>query len=152
MNSEIISKIIIGSAFGIGIAIFLTPIYVYLKKIFYNPTQNKKLLDKAIKQGHIVNAKLIKTNDILKDNGFGFVATGEEIATYEYSYNGKTYKRKFMGFNKFGSEVELYFISNPRKVEFGDNLWTTIKNHWIISYLFIVLIIWIISSIILIYK
>lgn len=56
------------------------------------------------------------------------------MATYEYNYNGKTYRRRFVGFNEFADEVNLYFISNPAKTEFGDNIWTTAKNHWIRSF------------------
>lgn len=74
------------------------------------------------------------------------------MATYEYSYNGKTYRRKFISFNKFGDEVDLYFISNPRKAEFGGNLWVTAKNHWVKSFFIMVLLCSIISWFILVFK
>lgn len=152
MESEIIAKIIVGFCFGIVIAMFATPLFVLLKKIVYHPTQKKKLLDEAIKKGHVVKAKLIKEHDINRHTEMGVHPTGQKMATYEYNYNGKTYRRKFMSFNKFGDEVDLYFISNPRKAEFGGNLWTTAKNHWIRSYFIMTLILGIISAIILIFK
>lgn len=72
------------------------------------------------------------------------------MATYEYSYNGKTYRRRFMSFNKFADEVNLYFIRNPAKAEFGGDIWTTAKNHWIRSFLILTLVVtlvlWIIRS------
>ena len=42
---------------------------------------------------------------------FGVHPTGKKMATYEYNYNGKTYRRRFMNFNKFADEVNLYFIT-----------------------------------------
>lgn len=153
MSIEIITNLILALSFGIAIAIFITPIFVYLKKIMYHHTQKKKLLEEAIKKGHVVKAKLIKEQDLREyDTQFGYRYTGQIMATYEYSYNGKIYRRKFISFNKFGDEVDLYFISNPRKAEFGGNLWITAKNHWIRSYLFMVLFIAIISLFILIFK
>lgn len=152
MSSDIIAKIIVGFSVGIALAIFATPLFVVLKKIVYHPTQKKKLLDEAIKKGHIVKAKFIKEHDIKRHTKYGPQDTGEKMATYEYSYNGKTYRRKFMSFNKFANEVDLYFISNPRKAEFGSNLWTTASNHWIRSYFIMAFIIGVIASIILIFK
>lgn len=152
MNAETIANLILAFCFGFVIAIFITPIFVYLKKIMYHPTQKKKLLDEAIKKGHVVTAKLIKTHDINKHTEMGVHPTGQKMATYEYSYNGKTYRRKFMSFNKFGEEVDLYFISNPRKAEFGGNLWTTAKNHWIRSFLLMTVLCSIISWFILTFK
>lgn len=39
-----------------------------------------------------------------------------------------------MSFNKFEDEINLYFISNSRKTEGGENLWVTAKNYWIMSF------------------
>lgn len=153
MNSEIITNLILAISFGIIIAIFITPIFVYLKKIMYHRTQNKKWLDKAIKDGHIVTAKKTKEHDCYRDTSNGVrVTDGSTIATYQYIYNGKTYTKKFTNYNKQQDEVILYFISNPKKAEFGGNLWVSAKNHWIRSYLFIALFVSIISWFILKFK
>ena len=109
----------------------------------YHPTQKKKLLEEAIKKGHVVKAKLIKEQDLRKyDTQFGYRYTGQIMATYEYSYKGKTYRRKFISFNKFGDEVDLYFISNPRKAEFGGNLWVTEKIIGLSRFLLCSIISW----------
>ena len=60
MNPEVIANIILSLCFGLTIAFFITPIFVYLKKVMYHPTQKKKLLEEAIKKDHVVKAKLIK--------------------------------------------------------------------------------------------
>lgn len=49
MNPEVIANLILAFCFGFTIAIFITPIFVYLKKIMYHPTQKKKLLEEAKK-------------------------------------------------------------------------------------------------------
>lgn len=153
MNPEIIANLILAFCFGFTIAIFITPIFVYLKKIMYHPTQKKKIFEEARKKGHVVKAKLIKEHDIKEYNTqSGYYYNGKKMATYEYSYNGKTYRRKFISFNKFSDEVDLYFISNPKKAEFGGNLWTTAKNHWIKSFFLMTLLCSIISWFILAFK
>lgn len=152
MNSEIIAKLIIAFAIGMAISPFLTPIYVYLKKVMYHPFLNKKLLDKAIKEEHIVTAKKIKENGINNYTESGVLPTNEKIATYEYTYNNKKYKSRFISVNYMADEIKLYFISNPRKATYGGNLWTTAKNHWIRSYFIMVVIISIITTFILIFN
>lgn len=57
-----------------------------------------------------------------------------------------------MSFNKFGDEVDLYFINNPRKAEFGGDLWVTAKNHWIRSFFLMTLILTIILWFIVTFK
>ncbi len=41
MDTKIIINLILALSFGIAIALFITPIFVYLKKIMYHKTQNK---------------------------------------------------------------------------------------------------------------
>lgn len=150
MNTETITNLILAFCFAVPIAIVITPIFIYLKKVMYHPFLKKRLLDTAIKKGHIVKAKLIKEHDINNYTEFGVQSTGEKIATYEYNYNGRNYRRRFMSFNEFADEVNLYFISNPAKAEFGGDIWTTAKNHWIRSFLILTLVgtlvLWIIKS------
>lgn len=152
MNTETITNLILAFCFAVPIAIVITPIFIYLKKGMYHPFLKKKLLDTAIKKGHIVKAKLIKEHDINNHTKFGVHPTGEKMATYEYNYNGKTYRRRFMNFNKFADEVNLYFISNPAKAEFGGNIWTTAKNHWIRSFFLMVLLLTVILWFVVTFK
>ncbi len=77
MNPEVIANLILAFCFGFTIAIFITPIFVYLKKVMYHPTQKKKLLEEAIKKDHVVKAKLIKEQDLREyDTQFGYRYTG----------------------------------------------------------------------------
>lgn len=153
MDTKIITNLILALSFGIAIALFITPIFVYFKKIMYHKTQNKKWLDKAIKDGHIVTAKKIKEHDLYRNTNNGLrVTDNSTMATYQYTYNGKIYTKKFVSYNNQSDEINLYFINNPKRAECGTNLWVSAKNHWIRSYLLMVLVVAIISLFILIFK
>lgn len=152
MNTETIVNIVLAFCFGIPIALVITPIFVYLKKVMYHPFLNKKLLEKAIEDGHVVNVQKIKEHDIYNHTNNNALPTGEKIATYKYIYNGKNYKRRFMSFNYMADETRFYFISNPKKITSGGSLWTTAKNHWIRSFFLMILFSSIISWIILVFK
>lgn len=152
MNAETIANLILAFCFGITIAIFITPIFVYLKKIMYHQTQNKKWLDKAIEDGHIITAKKIKEHGLYRNFHGQRVLSHRSMATYQYTYNGKTYKKQFISHNNFNSEMTLYFIKNPRKAAVSRELWVTAKNHWIRSFFIVTLICTIISWFILFFK
>lgn len=152
MNTETITNLILAFCFAVPLALVITPIFIYLKKVMYHPFLKKKLLDAAIKNGHVVKAKLIKEHDISNYTESGVQPTGEKMATYEYNYKGKTYRRRFMSFNKFADEVNLYFISNPRKAEFGGNIWTSAKNHWIRSFFLMTLLLTVIFWFVVTFK
>lgn len=67
-----------------------TDIYLF-KESYVLSFLEKKLLDKAIEEGHIAKAKLRKEHDTNNYTEFGVYSTGKKMATYEYNYNGKTY-------------------------------------------------------------
>ena len=50
MNTETITNLILAFCFAVPIALVITPIFVYLKKVMYHPFLQKKLLDTAIKK------------------------------------------------------------------------------------------------------
>lgn len=161
MNSEVIAKVLISIPFGIVISLFITPIFIFMRKIFYGPLTNKKLLEKAIKDGHVVQAKLIKRYDVKQDsekmrmgNGMGMVPTGEQEGVYEYEYNGKTYRYHAISAHigqELSKNATLYFIKNPRKAATKKELFLTAKSPWIVSYLILSVCISIIAFFILLY-
>lgn len=145
MSSEIIARVIVAMCFGIALSLFITPIFVFIRKIMYGPFSNKKLLKKAIDEGHIVQAKLVESYSSLNNN--------KEHLIYEYEWKGKTYKYRCISKSYTGnpSSFELYFIKNPRKAGNCDELYITAKSPWIASYLIITVIISIIAFFMLSY-
>ena len=145
MSSEIIARLIVAMCFGIALSLFITPVYIFIRKIMYGPFTKKKLLKKAIDAGHIVQAKLV--------DSYGSLDKNKEHHIYEYEWEGKTYKYRGVSHSYTGnpSEVELYFIKNPRKAANCDELYVTARSPWIVSYLIITVIISIIAFFMLSY-
>ncbi len=145
MSSEMIARVIVAMCFGIALSLFITPVYIFIRKIMYGPFTNKKLLKKAIDAGHIVQAKLVKS--------YGSLNKGTEQLIYEYEWEGKTYKYRCISHSYTGNpeSFELYFINNPRKAANCDELYVTARSPWIVSYLIITVIISIIAFFMLSY-
>lgn len=81
--TETIINFILAFCFAFPFALFATPIFVYLKKVMYHPTQHKKIFNKAIKDGHVLQAKLIKEHDVTSYHpSSGYYYSGEKLATY----------------------------------------------------------------------
>lgn len=142
MSSEIIARAIVAICFGVTLSLFITPVFILIRKIMYAPFTNKKLLKKAIDNGHFVQAKLVKS-----------FSGDKHHLIYEYEWEGKTYKYKCISNSYTGHpwELELYFINNPRKVASCDRLFVTAKSPWLVSYLIITVIISIIAFFMLAY-
>ena len=48
--------------------------------------------------------------------------------------------------------VQMNFAGVPAKTEFGDNIWTTAKNHWIRSFFLMILLLTVILWFIVTFK
>lgn len=131
MSSEMILNIIIAIAFGIGISVIATPIFIFIRNLAYAPSTNKKLFKKALDDGHIVKLNLVDTS-----SGLDYV-----YLTYEYEWNGKKYKYKCLSnsFTGHSPYMEYYFIKNPRKIANCSELYLTAKSPWIKSYFILAL-------------
>ena len=79
-------------------------------------TRNLRLknwrVEKAIRLGHIVKAKRLKTWD---DDNTGCDVNSWFHGTYGYEVDGKSYKYRYMGKVSPPYELTLYYIRNPRK-------------------------------------
>ena len=150
MNNEIVAKAIIAIAFGITGAIFITPIFIFLRKIIYGPTINKRLFEQAKEKGNVVVAKLIKHYDQYNHNGAYKNVSGKEIGIYEYEVNDRKYKYRFITINGLHKEITLYYIKNPRKASVPKEMFITQSSPWIVSFLLIGFICWLIAFLCLI--
>lgn len=89
-----------------------TPVFCYLRKVFYVPLARKKMMEKAVADGHIVKAKIDKSNMIVGGSEYT-LPTGEYRVTYRYEYAGKEYKYRGMCTGRPDDEVTLYFEKKP---------------------------------------
>lgn len=141
MEVKIIAYILVGIFLGPTVSVAVTPIFCLLRKIFFVPFIRKNLREKAIRKGHVIEASLQKTHNVVKhDTNFGTVGTIKDVGVYCYQCNGKKYKYQLITTTKLPSTITLYYIKNPRRATVARDLgnWET---PWIRFYLIISLVI-----------
>lgn len=148
MNTIVIAKAIASIAYGIVGAIFITPVFIFLRKLFYGPFINKKLVEIAKAKGNVITARLIKHYDDYEyTNNGDYRPSGNEIGVYQYEYNNRKYKYRLISINRLPQEITLYYLNRPRKATLGGELYITQRSPWLRSFLVIGLICWLIGFI-----
>lgn len=100
--------------------VFVFPIYLISSAITRSKKRRERVKQRAIEQGHVVTAKLIKTSHTIR-NVPGTHMLYSRKGTYEYTYNGKKYK--FSGwFQDPKPELILYFDKKPSKATVENDL------------------------------
>lgn len=94
MGSQITTEVIVKSGIILGIifGIPFTPVICLLRKMFIVPFKHQRILKKAINDGHVVKAKLIKSKDGIDERGLR--DSSRQIGIYQYEYNNKIYKTR----------------------------------------------------------
>ncbi len=146
MEAKLIAYIIFGMAVGLVASLFITPIFCFLRVVFFVPFARRKYLEKAKKDGHVVEAYLKKKHSLMPGDDNSTVTTPQEMGTYIYYVNGRKYKYRLMTDAKPGLDktITLFYIKRPRKAEVGGNLGNR-EVPWIKSYLIISLIVTILA-------
>ena len=90
MSLETKLMIIVGIGSGIILGIPFTPIICLMRHVLIVPFTHKKILQKAISEGHVVKAKLIKASDVMEEDGS--TNSSKQIGLYVYEYKGKSLK------------------------------------------------------------
>lgn len=141
MEVKIIAYTLVGIILGPIASIAVTPIFCLLRMIFFVPFIREKLRKEAIRKGHVIEATLQKSYNVVKhDTEFGNVGTIEDIGVYHYEYNGKTYKYQATTSKGLSSKITLYYIKNPRKATVSMDLGNR-EIPWFRFYLIIALVI-----------
>ena len=126
MNDYQLVVFLLGFFAGPGLALLATPVFVFLKKLFYVPFARKRMLAKAVAKGHAVTAYLEKSRDVYNgmENG-PMYRTNYTHGYYRYEWNGRMYTYWAKTANHLPEQITLYFKKNPRKAcsasEFGLN-------------------------------
>ena len=132
-----IIQAVFSSAFG---ALFVTlPLFFIIGNIKANSEDNK-LLEKAIKMGHVVTASLIDYHWDPSDQDKGPTT----LAIYEYYWQGKRYKKRLTSsWQNPAREVTLYFLNNPRKAQTAEDLKTMAFPFFRVFIIAFVILLWI---------
>ena len=75
-------------------------------------------IEEAKREGHIVTAKPVKIEHISKNRRDDIKEPHRYIVTYEYEYNGKTYKKKCKEHEKSQGRAIYIPNENPKKAFF----------------------------------
>ena len=77
-------------------------------------------IEEAKREGHVVTAKPVKIEHISKNRRDDIEKPHRYIVTYEYEYNGKTYKKKCKEHEKSQGRAIYIPNGNPKKAFFSE--------------------------------
>jgi hypothetical protein len=95
----------------------LTLVACIIYRIWIWPFHRTHLYNVAVQRGHVVEAHLVKSNEIYGNDTVNANAT---LGKYRYEWNGKTYYRRCTTTGKIPDQVTLYFVKHPGKATFSD--------------------------------
>ena len=128
MSDQTIRFIIRIFTVALPIAAFSTLFWTIIGHYRYMSTVKKeRLVQEAIANGHVVDAKLVKTKRITRSDP----ARSDDyiilrVGIYEYEYNGRTYRSKLAAEDvTWPKEMQLYYIKNPKKATAKGSIGTT---------------------------
>lgn len=137
MEVKIIFYVLLGIFLGPVASLVITPVFCLLRILFYVPFIRKSLQEEAERKGNVVEAHLLKSHGIRDGNG---MPTMEEMGTYSYEVNGKSYRYRLMSTTGIPETITLYYIKNPRKATLAHDLGTW-EFPWLKYYLVIALVV-----------
>ncbi len=131
MNEEMLQLVvrIIGIALPISLVItFFYFLIRYSSFALAGSRKKKKLVETAIKKGHVFTGRLAETKrERRRGRGRNEHAYRSfSVGIYEYEYKGKTYRCKLAAEKvKWPQEIELYYLKNPKKATTRESIGTT---------------------------
>lgn len=141
MVAKIIAYVLIGIFLGPVASLAITPLFCLLRKLFYVPFIRKSLQEKAERKGNVVEAHLLKSHNIRNYDADGIgMPTMEDMGTYSYEVNGKSYHYRLLSTMGIPKTITLYYIKNPRKATLANDLGNW-ESPWLKYYLVIALVV-----------
>ena len=148
MEAKIIAYVLIGIFLGPVASLAITPVFCLLRKIFFVPFIRKSLREKAERKGHVVEAHLLKSHNVMNHNTDGVpLPTMEDMGIYSYEVDGKTYRYRLLSTTGIPQTITLYYIKKPRKATLANDLGNW-ESPWLKIYLIISLLVAIITFIV----
>lgn len=149
MSEKLLVILLLGPVLGPGLSLFVTPIFVFLRKLFYVPLARKKMVAQAAAKGHQVTANLVRSHEkVMGEAGGPIYYSNTEYGIYQYEYNGRKYTYRAATSMNLSDHIVLYFDKKPRKAclpsEFGLSETRWIKYFVMISCIMCVLV-WIVG-------
>lgn len=135
MMAKMIAYGLVGICLGPLASLAITPIFMYLRIIFFVPFIRRRLWEEAERKGHVIEASLKKTQDLTEyDTELGRVPTMRKMGTYSYQVNGKNYTYRGISSNRLPETITLYYIKKPKKATLSNRLGNW-EQPWLKCYL-----------------
>lgn len=129
--------------FAAGVVVF--PFFIIVGQLRATKRHKDKLYNKAVSRGHEATAFLKRSYSPLQENPRS-PTDRMELGKYYFDYNGKRYNIRLYFDGAPPEEVQVYWLSNPRKAGtkggISDPIWP-----WLIFYLIVFCIaLWVAKS------
>ena len=111
--------------------VLVFPVHIFTLIVLSSKTRRERYKQQAIARGHVVTAQL-KKRSYRRDDIPGTQTPYSYKCVYEYTYNGKKYKRVVWDEDPQVT-ITLYFLKNPRKASRSGDLGAT-KIQWFWIY------------------
>lgn len=121
---------------GMGAAMFLTPVFCLLRKLFLVPVIRKRLLDKAERQGRVVQARLVSGSEKRIHHVLGYVHANDDVGIYCFEYRGRSYRYKYHSSGLKPQKLTLYFQRRPQRACLKNEL-GLMESDWLKYYIMI---------------
>jgi len=149
MNESVLVIVLSGPVLGIFLALLATPLFVFLRKMFYVPLARKKMVAKAAARGHVVTAYLVRSYDKVGGEAGGPIySANTEYGVYRYTYNGRNYTYHASTTRNLPEQIILYFDKRPRKAclesEFGLSETRWVK-YFLLTSCIMCIVVWIVG-------
>lgn len=126
---------LLGFFLGPGLALLATPVFVFLRKLFYVPLARQKMLQKAIAKGNIVTARLASGHDQYVGTSDGTLRPGiYRNGFYRYTYGNRTYTYMAKSSGMLPEQITLYFQRKPGKACLASELGLR-ESRWFLYFL-----------------
>lgn len=139
MLAKIIFAVLVGIFAGPVVSIVITPVFCLLRTTYYVPFIRGKLREEAPKNGHVVEAHLVKKHTLTEKKQYGYVDTMKEMGKYVYYVKGRKYVYHLVSYNGLDKTISLFYIKNPRKATVGGDL-GNFEVPWFKIYLILSLV------------
>ena len=123
ITAKIIASVLVGIFLGPVASVAITPVFCFLRKIFFVPFIRERLREEAKRKGHVVKAFLQKSHTLTdQSTGYGALPAMREMGTYTYQVNGRKYTYRHITSTNLPDTLTLFYIKKPGKATVGGDL------------------------------
>ena len=134
MKTNAFSRMLVSIIVGMPISVLGMLFIAFLQRSYFFHFFKRRLKDKAIREGKVVEAHLIDSDYEERIRDGKYFMTGRQVGKYTYTFFNKTYNYLYVGNGELPKILTLYYIHNPRKASLEHELGTR-ESNWLVYYI-----------------